>query len=370
MKRKIRALISKVRKTKRKRELTTIVQLEAVSATAFPGISGHKYRVAVIGAGAMGRDQCLGLQTMPQAEIVAVADRNPGALARLRQQVSLPSTRFYNDAQELLDAEEIDLVCVATNTTSHLAIAHLAIEAGVQRLVVEKPIGNQVAAARQFAQLCRERGVKIAVNHSRRWSNDYAAIKRCIAHGYIGTLRQVYVVPGPGGLAMTGVHFIDLIAYLADTQIAWVMGFLDTVDKPNKRGPQFKDPGGYALLGLANGVRGYLDVSDDLSRKGKFSILQGDAGRIEVDERQGQWHLINAMFNRQTFRFSDTTKPAGYFAKVAAEMLSDVAPSCGAEEGVAALEAVMAVHLSSRHNHKQVFLPLQGKDTELELPFP
>ena len=318
----------------------------------------------------MGRDQCLALQTLPQAEIVAIADCSPGALARLRQQVSLPSTRFYNDAQELLDAEEVDLVCVATNTTSHLAIARLAVEAGVQRLIVEKPIGDQVAAARQLAQLCHERRVKMAVNHSRRWSNDYAAIRRCIDHGYIGTLRQVYAVPGPGGLAMTGVHFLDLIAYLAYTQIAWVMGFLDTVDKPNKRGPQFKDPGGYALLGLANGVRGYLDVSDDLSRKGKFSILQGDAGRIEVDERQGQWHLINAMFNRQTFRFSDTTKPAGYFAKVAAEMLSDVAPSCGAEEGVAALEAVMAVHLSNGRNHEQVCLPLQGEDSELKLPFP
>ncbi len=370
MKQRIRTLIFHARQIRHKRKLATIVRSQAASDVISLKDSGSQYRVAVIGAGAMGRDQCLGLQRIRQAEIVAVADRNPDAIIRLRQQVDLPKTRFYRDTRELLHAEEVDLICVATNTTSHVEIANLAIEAGVKRLIVEKPIGNQVLAARQLADLCRERGVKIAVNHSRRWSNDYAAIRRCVEHGYVGTLRQVYVVPGPGGLAMVGVHFLDLIAYLADSRIAWVIGFLDKVHRPNKRGPQFQDPGGYALIGLENGVRGYLDVSDDLNRRGKFLVLRGTAGRIEVDERQGEWHLINAVFSRQTFRFSDEMKPAGLFAKVATEMLSDRVPSCGAEEGVAALEAVMAIHLSDERQHEQVSLPLQGADAELELPFP
>ena len=45
-------------------------------------------KVPVVGAGAQGRDQCLGLQSLTNGEIVTVADRSPLALDRLGQQVS------------------------------------------------------------------------------------------------------------------------------------------------------------------------------------------------------------------------------------------------------------------------------------------
>jgi predicted dehydrogenase len=262
------------------------------------------------------------------------------------------------------------MVCVATNTTSHLAVARLAVEAGVQRLVVEKPIGNSVAQARALARLCADRQVKLAVNHGRRWSNDYAAIKRCIEHGYIGSLRQVYAVPGPGGLAMIGVHFFDLASYLADSPLAWIIGFLDTPNGPNRRGPQFKDPGGYAVVGFQNGVRGYLDVSDDLNHKDPLVVLRGDGGRIEIHERLRQWHLDNHSLGRRTFQFNERLQEAPFFAKLATQMLSETPPSCGATEGIAALEGVVAAHLSSSRQNVRIPLPLQGKDAEPEFPFP
>ena len=354
---------------KQQRQLLNTVREKIPSASS----NSHavaRYKVAVIGAGGMGQDQCLGLQTLPQVEIVGVADQNPQALDRFRQRLHLSGTRFYPSAEALLKEEKVDMVCVATNTTSHLAVARLAVEAGVQRLIVEKPMGNSVAQARRLARLCADHEVKVAVNQSRRWSNDYAAIKRCVQHGYIGSLRHIYAVPGPGGLAMIGVHFFDLAAYLADSPLAWVIGFLDTCDRPNRRGPQFKDPGGYAMVGFQNEVRGYLDVSDDLNHKDQFVVLRGDAGRIEIDERRGQWHLDSLSLGRRTFQFNDTTKEAGYFAKVAAQMLSETPPSCGATEGIAALEAVVAVHLSSSCQNVRIPLPLQGKNAEPEFAFP
>lgn len=369
MRQKIKGLFSYLKQAKSKRELLSFGKMSAPPEIPFKG-TGVVYRVAVIGAGAMGRDQCLGLQTIKQVQIVAVADINPDALERLRQQVDMPTARFYTDPEKMLKTEQFDLVCIATNTISHISIAEMAVKAGVPRLIVEKPIGNQVVAARRLAQLCSERGIKLAVNQSRRWSGDYAAIKRCIQHGYIGPLRQIYVVPGPGGMAMIGVHYLDLIAYLADSKIGWVIGFLDEGEEPNRRGSQYRDPGGYSLVGLENGTRGYLDTSRDLNRKDKFMVLRGDAGRIEVDERKGEWHLINDNFERQTFSFMFTTKPSGYFAKVATEILSDAPPSCGALEGIAALEAVMAIHISNSQGHSQIFLPLKGSDAELELSFP
>lgn len=329
-----------------------------------------RYKVAVIGAGWMGQQSCVGLQTLPQVEIVAVADQNPRALERLRQEVHLSDTRCYPSVEALLEEEKVDMVCVATNSTSHLAVARVAVEAGVQRVIVEKPIGNSVAPARDLARLCADREVKLAVNHSRRWQNDYAAIKRCVEHGYIGSFRHIYAVSGPGGVASMGVHFFDFMAYLADSPVAWVIGFLNASDRPNWKGPQFNDPGGYAVVGLQNGVRGFLDNSMDLNRKDIFVVLRGDAGRIEIAEQRRQWHLDHPSLGRRTFQFNDTTELSLYFAKVAAQMLSDTPPSCGATEGIAALEAVVAVHLSSSRANVRIPLPLQGKDAELEFPFP
>jgi predicted dehydrogenase len=318
----------------------------------------------------MGEHQCLGLQTLPQVEIVAVADQNCRAWERLRKRAHLSRTRYYPSAEALLNEEKVDMVCVATNTTSHLTVARLAVEAGVKRLIVEKPIGNNVAGARDLARLCADHGVKLAVNQSRRWSNDYAAIKRCVEHGYIGSLRSIYAVLGPGGVASMGVHYFDLAAYLVDSPLAWVIGFLEASDRPNWKGPQFKDLSGYAMVGFQNGARGYLDSSFDLKRKDTLVVLRGDAGRIEIEERRGQWHLDHPSLGRRTFQFNDTTDVPSYFAKVATEMMSDTPPSCGATEGIAALEAVVAVQLSSSRAHVKIPLPLQGHDTELEFPFP
>jgi predicted dehydrogenase len=212
--------------------------------------------------------------------------------------------------------------------------------------------------------------VKVAVNHGRRWLADYAAVKRCIEHGYIGSLRHVYAVPGPGGLAMIGVHFFDLMAYLADSPLAWVVGFLDGCDRPNRRGPQFKDPGGYAMVGFQNGVRGCLDVSDDLNHKDPLVVLRGDAGRIEIYERLRQWQLDNHSLGRRTFQFGDALQEGPLFAKTAAQMLSEEAPSCGAAEGIRALEGVVAVHVSSSRDNAKISLPLNGQDAEREFPFP
>jgi predicted dehydrogenase len=312
----------------------------------------------------------LGLKTLPNVEIAAVADHRSEALEALRQRVELPTAQCYTSAAELLRAEKVDLVCVATNTVSHIEVAQLAVEAGVPRLIVEKPIGNCVAKARRLAQSCMEQRVKVAVNHSRRWSGDYAAIKRCVEHGFIGALREIHAVPGPGGLAMVGSHYFDLIAYLGGSHIAWVSNYLNGSDKPNRRGTQFKDPGGHCLIGLQNGVRGSMDVSDDLGRWDGFVVLRGDAGRIEIDERAREWHLINGVLSRRTFQFIDTTKISGWFAKVAAEMLSEASPSCGTAEGIEALEAIMAAHVSGMRSNSAVCLPLQGEDADLELPFP
>ena len=331
--------------------------------------NGGPFLVAVIGAGNQGRDLCRGMLALHGAELTAVADRSNEALVRLRAQVSVPQTRLYNDAQKLLQSESVDLVCIATNTPSHVPIACMAVETGVRRLLVEKPIGTCPAGARQLVEMCAEEGVTLAVNHSRRWSLDYTAMKRYIAAGRIGPVRHVYVAFGSGGLAMNGVHFIDLMRFFIGGDISWAIGFLDQVTEPNKRGNEYYDPGGYGLLHFSNGARGFIDLSQDLLRKDAFLVVKTAYSRIEVDERARQWVLVS-QDGRYSIPFVDATSPAGYASRVVAELLSGDTPRSSGADGVAALETVIAMHLSHAQNHQPIALPLNVEQQLTRIPFP
>lgn len=361
-------VLSAVRQVKKSKELARIVKTSDITTNKLQ--KNRQYSVAVIGAGAMGRDQCLGLKAIPQAKLVAIADNNDIALERIRQEVDLTGAGLYTDAQELFKKEQLDLVCIATNTSSHLKIAEMAVDSNIPRIIVEKPIGNNVAKAKHFAIHCKNKNIKISVNHSRRWSETYAAIYRCIDKGFIGRIKQIQMVFGPSGFAMNGSHFIDLAAYLGNSPVAKIIGFLDKENKANKRGNQFTDPGGYAFFQLKNGIRASIDLSNNLGRKSKFLTLIGESGRIEIDERMGIWHIINDLIPRLTFMFSGPVKPVGLFTKVVQDILANENPSGNTQDAINTLEAIMAVHISDRKDNISISLPLEGKDADLEIAFP
>lgn len=331
--------------------------------------NGKPFRAVVIGAGAQGRDICLGLLQLQGVEIAGVADRSQEALERLKTQVTLNGARTYQDAQAMLQAESPDLVCVATNTPSHVPLAMMALDAGAKYLLVEKPIGTNIRAARDLVDCARSKGVPLAVDHGRSWSLDYHAMKRYIAGGQIGRARQIYVAFGQGGLAMNGIHFIDLIRLFIDSPIEWVIGNLDTVTEPNKRGAEYHDPSGYILFQFADGARAFLDLSHDLVRKDSFLVIKTEHGRIEVDERAREWRVIS-QDARFAVPFVDSKSLPAKVARVMAELLSGDAPHSDGEDGVAALEVVLAAHLSHQQGNQPVRLPLTDEQQLFDVRFP
>lgn len=347
----------------------------AYSAPAVtPALNGTRngpFRVAIIGAGNQGGDIAKGVLSLGGAAVVAaLADRSAPALESLKTRVSLPDTSFYDDAEKLFKAEQaLDLVCIATNTPSHLPLARMAIDAGFKRLMIEKPMSTSVKAAKEFSAYAAEKGAVFAVNHGRRWSLDYAAIKRYIASSSMGSIRQMTVTFGSGGLGMVGVHFIDLVRYLIGSEIAWAVGHLDEATEPNRRGAEFHDPEGFGLLVFQNGARALLDFSQDLLYKGKFVSIETDYGRIEVDERRRQWTAVTQQ-GAFSFPFADRTASAHYAARVIASLLSGETPRANGQDGAAVIEAIMALHLSHERNHAPVTLPLDEAGQSKEIAFP
>lgn len=327
-----------------------------------------EFRVAVIGIGAQGAKQCAALMNLAGARLVAVADRAVERMEHSISELHADEVRCFDDAATMLrESGSLDLVSIATTAPSHLELARMAVSQGVPRVLIEKPIGTSLRDARSFIGDCRTKQVQLVVNYSRRWMPEYLAIKRCIDSGLIGEPKQISVVVGKGELAMHGSHYFDLCCFLLRDRPATAFARLTSPSAVNPRGPQFRDPPGYALFEFLRGGRSLVDFSADYSTKQGQVTVTGDEGRITIDERFGKWTLTGFGTRTWTYTFSDALKAGPAFARVVAGVLSgDSTDGC---DGLQALEMIYGAWTSSRAN-APIALPLPPDCGDLDYLFP
>lgn len=121
-------------------------------------------RTGVIGAGYLGRFHAQKYAQAPGAELVAVADIDPGRAAQVAGELG---TRAVTEWRELLGG--LDAVSIVTPTPRHYAIARAFLEAGTH-VLVEKPMTTTPEEARALIALAAERGRVLQVGHLERFN--------------------------------------------------------------------------------------------------------------------------------------------------------------------------------------------------------
>ena len=142
-------------------------------------------RVAVVGAGILGKRHARVFGEIDGARLVAVADHSLE-----RAQAAAGAGRAFTSIEELLAGIECDAVAVATPDHLHVDVVTAALNAG-KHVLVEKPLATSVGAARAMIELAERNGLVLQVNYSQRWVPEYAWIKQQIAAGSIGRPRLV-----------------------------------------------------------------------------------------------------------------------------------------------------------------------------------
>jgi len=123
-----------------------------------------KIRVAVIGAGYLGRFHAQKYAHLSACELVGVVDVDGQTAARVAAEVG---SRAYRDYHELLG--QVDAVSIVTPTPSHCEVALQCLNAGAH-VLVEKPVTETVVQAQRLIDAAQRRGRVLQVGHLERFN--------------------------------------------------------------------------------------------------------------------------------------------------------------------------------------------------------
>ena len=129
-----------------------------------------------------------GFAKAAHSELVAVMRRNGALAADYARRHGVP--RWYDDADAIIRADDIDAVYIATLTDTHCAYALRCAAAG-KAVYVEKPMGMNHAECLDMIAACRVAGVPLWVGYYRRALPRFLAVRDLVANGAIGEIRTV-----------------------------------------------------------------------------------------------------------------------------------------------------------------------------------
>lgn len=126
--------------------------------------SKQDIRIAVIGAGAFGRNHVRVLSDLPGVELVAVADLDFERAQRLAAEYG---TQAIDDPEQLIG--NVDAAIVATPTVTHETVAEGLLGSGID-VLIEKPIADSAEAGERLTRLAEENGQILQVGHLERFN--------------------------------------------------------------------------------------------------------------------------------------------------------------------------------------------------------
>lgn len=149
--------------------------------------------IGIVGTGGIARAHVDGYQRFAgECEIVALCDPAPGRAEALRAELGLDGARVYTDAAEMLAAERLDLVSVATPPSTHAALSIQALEAGVD-VLVEKPMAPSLEECDAMIAAAKDNGRLLSVVAQNRFRDDIATLKEVLDSGLAGPVTHAQV---------------------------------------------------------------------------------------------------------------------------------------------------------------------------------
>lgn len=308
-------------------------------------------------------------KALPQTELVAAAARSWDSVNRFGERWGISPKHRYTDYRRMLAEEELDIVSVVTHADVRAEVVIAAAEARVKGILAEKAMATSAAEADAMLEACRRHGVKLLINHPRRYHPVFQAMKATLEQGSIGALTSMRGAIWTF-LIHNGTHLWDMFRFFAG-EADWVSGVV--VPVPGS------DPAGYGIVHFQSGVFAFADA---LTMQPFNLQLYGTEGMLHVDGFTPgfTWILYEDVVPstperpfyqfrpRRIKRVEHVPPPEEFRPPMQAAVLDligaieeDRPPRSSGEDGRAALEIGLAFHLSHAAQGARVPLPLENR---------
>ncbi|MFC3607234.1 Gfo/Idh/MocA family protein [Stutzerimonas tarimensis] len=239
-------------------------------------------RIALIGAGVMGRQHQTYLARSDEACLRAIADPSPAA-AEFAAGLAVP---WFADHRQMLEQARPDAVIVANPSKLHVPTALDCLARGIP-VLLEKPVGVGLDEVRTLVEASAKSGVSVLVGHHRRHNPLIARARQLIGEGALGRLTTVTALwqlqkpasyfeqawrrePGAGMLLTNLIHDLDLLRHLCG-EVQSVQAMTDN----RARGLPNEDSAA-VLLRFENGALGTLTGSDAVAAPWSWELGSGE----------------------------------------------------------------------------------------------
>jgi len=235
-------------------------------------------------------------QKIENSEVVAVMSRKLEKAKTYAQERGI--SRWYDDAQELVDDPEVNAVYIATPPSSHATFAIMAMKAG-KPVYIEKPMAVTYEECCRINRISQETGIPCFVAYYRRYLPYFKKVKSLIDNGVIGNVINIQIrfAQPPRNLDHNksqlpwrvqpaiagGGYFYDLAPHQIDL-LQEMFGFILEASgyKSNRGGLYPAEDTISACFQFDNGLVGsgsWCFVADDSARTDRIELI-GDKGSL------------------------------------------------------------------------------------------
>jgi myo-inositol 2-dehydrogenase/D-chiro-inositol 1-dehydrogenase len=181
-------------------------------------------RLALLGAGRIGKVHAGAIASDRRARLVAVADANEAAAHAIADAAGAE----VRTIEEIEKSGDIDAVLICTPTNTHADLIERFARAG-KAVFCEKPIDLDIARVRACLKVIKETGAKVMLGFNRRFDPHFAAVRKAIDDGQIemvtitsrdpGAPPAEYIKVSGGIFRDMTIHDFDMARFLLGEEI-------------------------------------------------------------------------------------------------------------------------------------------------------
>jgi UDP-N-acetyl-2-amino-2-deoxyglucuronate dehydrogenase len=345
-------------------------------------VNKRKIRLAIVGCGRISKNHFGSIEKhADNIELIAVCDNHTPTLATHTEKYKVPG---YLDIEEMLKAEELDLVALCTPSGTHPDQAALAAKYKVN-VMTEKPMATRWQDGVRMVKACDEAGVRLFVIKQNRRNTTLQLLKRAVTEKRFGKIHMVhlnvfwtrpqsYYDQGNGWRGtweFDGGAFMNQASHYVDL-LDWLIGPVEKVQAmmSTTRDIEVEDTG-VLNVKWRNGALGSMSVTMltyPKNLEGSITIL-GEKGTVRVGGVAVNdiqiWQFDQPCDYDEQIKSAnyETTSVYGfghplYYKNVIDVLRGEAEPETDGREGLKSLEVLIAAYLSARDG-KTISLPLE-----------